>query len=67
MNGPGKLCRALCLSREQNGISLFGDELFVSSGTPAADRDVKTGKRIGIEYAEEATDFLWRFTLSENG
>jgi len=66
MNGPGKLCRALCLSRGQNGLSLFGDELLVTQGKPAKAENVKTGKRIGIDYADEATDFLWRFTLSEN-
>ena len=25
--------------------------------------DIKAGKRIGIDYAEEAADYLWRFYL----
>ena len=73
LNGPGKLCRALSLTRAENGRSLLGDGLFVcddladiGTETPPADRepvDIKTGERIGIDYAEEAVDFLWRYYL----
>lgn len=73
LNGPGKLCRALALTRAEDGQSLLGDALFVCDDladlgleTPAEDReplDVKAGKRIGIDYAEEAADFLWRYYL----
>ncbi len=73
LNGPGKLCRALSLTRAENGRSLLGDGLFVCDDladigveTPPADREpvyIKTGKRIGIDYAEEAVDFLWRYYL----
>ena len=76
LNGPGKLCRALALTRAQNGCSLLGDELYVCDDladlgleSPAEDReppDIKTGKRIGIDYAEEAADFLWRYYLCGN-
>ena len=73
LNGPGKLCRALALTRGENGCSLLGDRLYVCDRledlgleTPPDDReplDIKTGKRIGIDYAEEAVDFLWRYYL----
>lgn len=73
LNGPGKLCKALALTREQNGISLLGDELFVCDSledvglsTPLEDRyplDIQVSKRIGIDYAEEAVDFLWRYYI----
>ena len=73
LNGPGKLCRALSLTRAENGCSLLGNGLFVcddladiGTETPPADREpvyIKTGKRIGIDYAEEAVDFLWRYYL----
>lgn len=29
LNGPGKLCKALSLTRMQNGLSLLGEDLFV--------------------------------------
>ena len=73
LNGPGKLCKALALTREQNGMSLLGNELFVCDSledvglsTPPEDLsplDIQVSKRIGIDYAEEAVDFLWRYYI----
>ena len=71
LNGPGKLCKALALTRAENGMSLLGDTLFVCtdlrdaglSPVPADESPlvIRTGKRIGIDYAEEAVHFPWRF------
>ena len=73
LNGPGKLCKALALTREENGTSLLGDALFVCDcledmglTTPPEDLsplDIQVSKRIGIDYAEEAVDFLWRYLI----
>ena len=73
LNGPGKLCKALQLTRQQNGMSLPGNELFVCDcledvglTTPEEDQnplDIQTSKRIDIDYAEEAVDFLWRYLI----
>ena len=65
LNGPGKLCRGLSLSRAQNGLDLTAaaDGLYVLPGQPAGADQVKSGKRIGIDYAGEAVDFPWRFYL----
>ena len=62
LNGPGKLCKGLSLTTAQNGLDLLGDELYVLDvgETP---QNIHTGKRIGIDYAEEAVDFPWRFYL----
>lgn len=62
LNGPGKLCQALSLTRSQDGLSLLSEELYVldPGNAPA---QIHTGKRIGIDYAQEATDFPWRFWL----
>jgi len=65
LNGPGKLCLGLGITREQNGHPLFGGDLFVTEGEPVSDGAVIIGKRIGIDYAQEAADFPWRFTLGE--
>lgn len=59
LNGPGKLCYGLLLTRAHNGLPLCGPELYVEEG-PAPAR-IHTGKRIGIDYAQEAADFPWRF------
>ena len=52
-------------------MDLTGDELFLLGdpadiGLPSAEREnraLRCGKRIGIDYAEEAVDFPWRFYL----
>ncbi len=62
LNGPGKLCKGLSLTRAQNGLSLLGDELYVLDSEEVPET-VHTGKRIGIDYAEEAVNFPWRFYL----
>ena len=71
MDGPGKICKGLSLSREDNGIDLTGDTLFLTDdpGSPEVAlprREViRCGPRIGIDYAEEAITFPWRFWLEE--
>lgn len=66
LNGPGKLCKGLEITRAQNGLDAENSELFVCTdiqelGLPPLTPEVRTGKRIGIDYAEEAVDFPWRF------
>ena len=63
LNGPGKLCRGLDLTRAENGVDLTAPTggLYVCEGVPTAPGQIQTGRRIGIDYAEEAVDFLWRF------
>jgi DNA-3-methyladenine glycosylase len=50
-DGPGKLCRALAVTRAQNGLDLRGGELFIESGEPPAPRRIRKGPRIGVEYS----------------
>ena len=60
LDGPGKVCRALGLTRAQNGLDLTGEALFLwDDGAPAP--EFRAGKRIGIDYAQEAAEFPWRF------
>lgn len=61
-NGPGKLCMALNITKEHNGADLTGDEIFVEDDEFTGFH-VKKTKRINIDYAEEAKDFLWRYVL----
>ncbi|MDF2839184.1 MAG: D-3-methyladenine glycosylase, partial [Evtepia sp.] len=71
LNGPGKVCKALSLTKEQNNISLMEDTLWVCDspvdvGLPPDPQDaiplvIHSGPRIGIDYAEEAIHFPWRF------
>lgn len=61
LNGPGKLCGGLLLTREQNGLDLTQKDsgLYVCPGPAPA--EIFVGKRIGIDYAQEAAEFPWRF------
>ena len=73
LNGPGKVCRAFALTRAENGMDLTGDALFLCDGpedlglppAPAARERICAGPRIGVDYAEEAMDFPWRFWLEK--
>ncbi len=64
-NGPGKLCAALSIDRGKNGADLCGDVLYVEEGE-AQDFGIVQSKRVGIDYAEEAKDYLWRFYIENN-
>lgn len=54
--GPGRICQALAIAREQDGLSLAKPpfDLALSDERPL----VVAGKRIGIT---KAADLLWRF------
>lgn len=65
LNGPGKLCKGLALTRKQNGADLTATAggLYVCPGLPPDPGQIQSGKRVGIDYAGEAADFPWRFYL----
>ncbi len=62
LNGPGKLCKALALDRALNGHDLLTPPLYVAPRQEPIGA-VFTGPRIGVDYAQEAKDFPWRFWL----
>ena len=73
LNGPGKLCAGLKIDRSLNALPHGSPELEIVSnlseaGLPDFPEDkipqpIQVGKRIGIDYAEEAKDFPWRYYL----
>ena len=74
LNGPGKLCKGLSLTKEQNGLDLVtGADLFVCDGPgdiglpcPVLPPErMRSGPRIGVDYAGEARDYPWRFWLEK--
>ena len=61
LDGPGKLCRALNIDRNLNGVDICkNNELWIedSGEKPSG---IKRGKRIGVDYAGKWKDKLWRF------
>lgn len=65
-NGPSKLCMALSIDKDDNYMKLFekGD-LYIEDGKDEKFEIVET-QRIGIDYAEEAINFPWRFYIKGN-
>ena len=64
-NGPGKLCAAMSINKECNGLDLCGNSLYIENRN-IGDFEIIEKKRVGIDYAEEAKDFLWRFYIKDN-
>lgn len=62
-NGPGKLCKALNIDKSFNKKSILENEIYILKNEEFELSKVKSGKRINIDYAEEAVDFLWRFYI----
>ncbi len=63
-DGPGKLCIAMNISKVDNDIDMVeSDTFYLTTGIDVAESQIKAGKRINIDYAEEAADYLWRFTI----
>ena len=73
LNGPGKVCKALELTTAQNKLDLEGDVLFLCDSMAdvgltdpvTGPEHICAGPRIGVDYAEEAKDFPWRFWLEK--
>ncbi len=64
-DGPGKLCIAMDITKNENAIDMScSEKLYLTEGIEVKENRITAGKRIGIDYAEEAADYLWRFTLT---
>jgi DNA-3-methyladenine glycosylase len=60
LSGPGKLTRALKITRSVNDLDLTGDTLYLAADPDYRPR-TRRAKRIGVEYAGEWKDELLRF------
>lgn len=66
-NGPGKLCKAMAITKELNRQDLCGGRFYIANqldGCTDKKMNIATSARIGIDYAEEAKDFPWRFYVT---
>jgi len=60
LSGPGKLTRALGITRSMNGLDLTGNRLYLLQN-PRYHPLIRRAKRIGIEYAGEWRHKMLRF------
>ncbi|MCM1399165.1 MAG: DNA-3-methyladenine glycosylase [Clostridium sp.] len=65
-NGPGKLCQAMGITKENYGDDLCENVLYLEDEIPVPKDCILKTKRINIDYAEEAKDYLWRFSIQDN-
>lgn len=65
-NGPSKLCLAYLIDKNLNEDKLYEKgELYIEEHE-SEDFEIVETKRFGIDYSEEAKDFLWRFYIKNN-
>lgn len=64
-NGPGKLTMAMNIDKRLNKEDLCGDKLYIEEGKEEKFNIVEA-KRIGIDYAEEAKHYPYRFYIEGN-
>lgn len=63
-SGPGRLTRALGITRTHNGHPLWEPPLYVAEeGSDIPSRMIAEGPRIGIAYAGEAAHYPWRYWI----
>ncbi len=66
-NGPGKLSKALGITKSSNGMALNGNLVYLVKEKSEKKPKIAVGKRIGIDYAEEDALLPWRFYMPGNG
>ena len=65
-NGPGKLCKALDISKRQYGYDLCNSKLFIEDYREITCDQIMVSPRVNIDYAEECKDYLWRYYIKDN-
>jgi len=67
-NGPGKLCKALGISKSENDVDLCNmkSPLWIADQSLVKSSKILSGPRVGIGYAEECALWPWRFRIKKN-
>lgn len=68
-DGPGKLCRAFQIDKKLNNKPAFGKTALLwieDRGVKLSPSQIKKAKRIGVDYAGEYKNKLWRFYIKDN-
>lgn len=65
-SGPGKLCRAMGITKKEYGLDLCASELYLTPCAQIEQDRIMTSPRINIDYAEECKDYLWRYFIKDD-
>ena len=62
-NGPAKLCQAMAIDRDENGVDLCHDRIWIANDPTHGHYVIARSARIGIR---EGTEHQWRFFIRGN-
>ena len=67
-SGPGKLCQAFEINKNQNNTSATNrnSKLYIEDGIKILESQIVLAKRIGVEYAGSWKDRLLRFYIKDS-
>ena len=65
-NGPGLLCRAMAIDRQQNGCDLLSNHFFITAPDTIDKISFVRRPRIGVDYAKHWARRLLRFYIKGN-
>jgi DNA-3-methyladenine glycosylase len=61
-DGPGRLCKALRITKALDGVYLGGETVFIEdAGAGPRQEEIGAAERIGVDYAGEAAGWPLRF------
>ena len=65
LGGPGSLAKALGITTEHSGVSLFDNQIWIEDqGIEIEDDSILVGPRVGVDYAADDALRPYRFRLS---
>lgn len=64
-SGPAKLTKAFAIDGKLNGINLTKPPLYIVNQNIKI-KEIKTSKRVGVDYAKHYKDKPWRFFVKDN-
>jgi len=65
-NGPGRLCMAMGITKLQHKLDLTTPPLYIQDAPPIAHEDLVETTRVGVDYAGDWKNKLWRFYVRGN-
>lgn len=65
-DGPGRLTRALGLTRAHDRLSLAGPTLWLERGDAVHARDIRRGPRVGVDYAGAWAEKPYRLWVADS-
>ncbi len=62
-SGPGKVCRAFSITKDEYGEDLTGGDIYILDQPKLKEESIIAAKRIGIK---KSVDLPWRFYIKDN-